>query len=316
MTRQQQKEKPMMAASRAIHYRKGTAEDMLEVQRVFLWALFDMLKKAGVLDYDYPSDEEIKEDWQARHIFYEYLTEHADQYWVAEQAGAIVGFSRSVRYQAYRELTELFIAPDVQSQGIGKELLAWAMPPDADTTDFLYATSDPRAQARYMKAGMMPRFIVYEVYGKPAPRLQSDRIIAHEIQATDEVLATLADMDRDMLGFTKTELHIRLLARRTGYFYYADDAIIGYGYVGPYGSGPFAAQSLHWFPDILAHAETRAAERGVESLRFNIPMGNHVALKYMLHFGYHFDSHHGFVMSNKPLGQLDSYLWPDPPLVV
>src|SRR4051812_6504805 len=49
------------------------------------------------------------------------------RWWVAEQAGRIIGFSGSAEYQDMVYLGFLFVLPDQQAGGIGRRLLEMSM---------------------------------------------------------------------------------------------------------------------------------------------------------------------------------------------
>ncbi len=76
---------------------------------------------------------------------------------VAEDAsGAIIAYAGSIVRGPVAFLTDLFVRPARQSGAIGQALLAAAMPVDG-RLHCTTASTDPRAQALYTRAGMMPR---------------------------------------------------------------------------------------------------------------------------------------------------------------
>lgn len=76
---------------------------------------------------------------------------------IAAQGGRAVAFGSSVTRGAITFLTELFVRPEVQSQGIGAALLRRTVPADAPIRCTL-ASRDYRALALYTRAGMRPRW--------------------------------------------------------------------------------------------------------------------------------------------------------------
>lgn len=296
-------------------YRRGTLADVRGAQRVFRHALYDLLYQKGRLDRDRPSEQELIEDWDVRGSLYQYLTAHADQYWVAEQAGEVVGYARSVRHQDVRELTEFFVSPDVQSAGVGRTLISKVMPSDHGTTDFVMATDDVRAQVRYIKAGMQHQFLIYEMAREPQTRTLSGRLVAQSFQAEQAALDKLAEIDQAVIGFRRDHQHHWLLQARSGFFYQSGDDIIGYGYVG-LESGPFAALDNVWYPDILAHAETESAWQGREKFLLGVPTINQLVLHYCLEQGYQIDPFFNFFLSSQDFGRFDRYLVTEPALIL
>src|SRR5579862_3682543 len=86
---------------------------------------------------------------------------------VAEEAGRIIGFAGTVTWeastsahepaQAHTYLGDLFIRRDAQSSGVGWALLEHILPRDGRTLSVM-ASTDPRALALYVRAGMTPRW--------------------------------------------------------------------------------------------------------------------------------------------------------------
>ncbi len=80
---------------------------------------------------------------------------------VAEDAsGQVIGFGGTVSWDGphgpLTYLSDLFIAPDVQSHGIGQALLR-ALPLETGGR-CVHASVDPRAAALYIRTGMLPRW--------------------------------------------------------------------------------------------------------------------------------------------------------------
>ena len=95
-----------------------------------------------------------------------HAAETADKWWVAEEDGRVVGYARSTLRDGIRQLTEFFVRPGAQSAGIGRGLLEQVFPAEGARGRILLATQDPRALARYLKAGLLARFPVYH-FGRP-----------------------------------------------------------------------------------------------------------------------------------------------------
>jgi ribosomal protein S18 acetylase RimI-like enzyme len=88
--------------------------------------------------------------------FYAHNLRHGELF-VADDEGTVVGFSGSVVRGSVRYLTDLFVLRERQDAGLGRALLAAAMPADGRVHATL-ASRDPRAIALYVRAGMSPRF--------------------------------------------------------------------------------------------------------------------------------------------------------------
>lgn len=314
------------AASKAasIIYRRGTLDDMRPVQHVFRNSIYDLLHRVGIFSVDRPTEAEMEDNWQRRKGLYEHLTTHADQYWVAERVGEgentreIIGYARSILDDAgkVRELTEFFVAPGVQSSGVGRELLSRAFPADEQITRCIIATGDARAQARYLKSGVYPRFVIYEMSHKPETRPVPPELDVQPMSLNDETLALLAEVDALVIGQRRDTQHRWLLADRPGYFYRVGGQIIGYGYIGKDDQGPFALRDPQWFPAVLAHAETEADRLGSEEFLVNVPSVNETVIQYCLGRGFHIFPFILYFMTNRPFGQFDRYIITEPALVM
>ena len=81
---------------------------------------------------------------------------------------------------------------------------------------------------------------------------------------------------------------------------------MGYGYVGS-NSGPFAVLDDNDFPAVLAHAESRMAERGSE-FGAEAPLINTKAIQYFIERKYQIDSFSAIFMSNVSFGKFENYL--------
>ena len=75
---------------------------------------------------------------------------------VAERNGDIVGFAGAVTRGDVVFLTDLFVDPRHQSSSLGKRLLQAALPGGDRLIHCTLSSSDPRAQALYIRSGMVP----------------------------------------------------------------------------------------------------------------------------------------------------------------
>jgi GNAT superfamily N-acetyltransferase len=78
--------------------------------------------------------------------------------WIAEVAGVAAGFSGAIKRGNTAFLTDLFVDPQHQSSGLGMQLLRCAFEPYTKEIWFTVSSSDPRALALYIRAGMQPRW--------------------------------------------------------------------------------------------------------------------------------------------------------------
>ncbi len=77
--------------------------------------------------------------------------------YIAEQDNQIRAFAGAITRSTTTFLTDLFVHPEAQSTGLGKMLLQCALPQD-ELLHCTMSSTDPRAQALYIRSGMQPKF--------------------------------------------------------------------------------------------------------------------------------------------------------------
>jgi len=100
---------------------------------------------------------------------------------------------------------------------------------------------------------------------------------------------------------------------RTLYFYKRNDQVVGFGYVSKDYYGPFALLNNTDFPAVLAHAETQAHKLGAETVGFETPTTNTIAIDYLMSRGYRIEGFMTSILSDEPFGKLENYLLTSPP---
>jgi hypothetical protein len=241
------------------------------------------------------------------------LTTWSAQRIKAEQDGRRIGYARSILSDGVQELTEFFVLPGAQSGGVGRELLRRAFPLGGAPIRSIIATTDRRAQALYLKAGVYPRGVLYEMGRNPAEPAHVETDLAFA-PLTPDHLESLAHLDRTIIGYRRDETHHWLMNERQGLLYTRNGQPVGYGYEGDR-SGPFVLLDPADFPAVLAHVESEDARHGRGSLLV-VPAINQVAVDYLLSRGMRMGSLMPLLMTNVPFGQLDHYLVTDPEFVL
>ena len=302
-----------MSQDKSIIYRKGNESDSYPVFHIFEQSIADLAKRMGSnVSSSIPDPDTLARTWQERQSLYHHLARTADQFWVAERGGQPIGFSRSIVRDSLHELTELFVLPNQQSSGIGRELISRAFSTNGYAHRSIIGTSDTRAQVLYLKAGVYPRFPIYYFGRKPEVISLSSDLSFQPFNVSSENLEILGSLDEALLGHRRDLDHIWLLKDRSGYFYYRNGQPVGYGYLGC-SNGPFALINPKDFPVVLAHAESIAAHNQREKFGLEIPSINEMTIDYLLSRRFKMDDFVTFMMTDKPFGRFENYILTNPP---
>jgi GNAT superfamily N-acetyltransferase len=302
-----------------IVYRQFSVEEMQWVFPVFLESLDALLVAMGEEPFcDVQDKEQVEAQWQRRKAFMQHLTQTADNNWVAVRDGHPIGYARSLVRDNVRQLSEMFLVPSAQSNGIGRELLDYAFPKDESRNRIVIASPDRRAVPAYLKRGVYPRFSLYYMERKPEIVSYQTDLQILPLLNTDEHLAYLNRLDRSIIGYVRTIDHqffINSSRDRTGYLFLRDGQAVGYGYVGKR-TGPIALSDVNDFPAVLAFAETEVAKMGHETFGVTVPLINTVSVDYMLSRKARIDMAflEQFMMA-VPMGKFENYICTLPELI-
>lgn len=293
-------------------YRPGTPEDSPAVYQVFVRALADLDRRMNLQLEVWDDPGFVEQLWQRRRPLYEHLAEVADQFWVVELEGEVIGFARSLVQDGLQQLTEFFVLPGHQSGGIGRELLNRSFPDRGARRRSIIATLDSRAQASYLKLGVYPRFTIQYLYREPEPVTLDSDLRFERASADAATLAAMRAIDLELLGFRRDVTHTHLLQDRQGYLYLRGNRVVGYGYLAN-GTGPIALLQEADIPAALAHAEREAAERGEKTFGVELPLVNRAAVQHLLGRGFQLEPFVAVLMSDEPFGQFSNYILTSPP---
>lgn len=190
----------------------------------------------------------------ARHL----LATDPERCFVAEADGQVVGFSAAFVRDGTWFLAALFIHPDHQGKGIGRELFELAArnaPPRRITiTDAI----QPVSNALYAQYGLIPTTPVLQLEGTPTvdapPGLEPDRPRPEE----------LAALDRSGYGFERAVDHELWSHQRRCTVWRRDGIAVAYAYHGLTGSiGPLVGHDRASAADALRAELARAARASV-----------------------------------------------------
>ncbi len=223
--------------------------------------------------------------------------------YVAEEDGRILAFAGAITRGNISFLTDLFVLPSSQSGKLGKTLLQTVLPQD-DLIHCTLSSSDPRALALYIRAGMRPQWPHFELRLKRpthAWQLALDMEIIEADSSDPELLRWDAHVSgrprpEDLQFWVREERAVPLWLRRRG-------QIVGYGYV-RFGAeakpnpqscrlGPIGADTPEDATACVLAAIHWAMQRAVE-VHIDVP-GPHPCLTALLERGFHIISFDTFV---------------------
>ena len=303
----------MNVTSQTITYRPGTEADSYTTFLIFETAYADLLNRLGFKASGRGSDPEaLTSMWVKRKSLYNHLARTADQFWIAESEGDPVGFSRSIVRGSLRELTELFVLPDLQSAGVGRALINRALPEDRTEYKTIIATTDFRAQTLYLRSGVYPRFPLYYFGKQPQARNTPAGLQIKPMDSVPNPLELTGGVDQVVIGHQRNPDHTWLMQDRAGFFYFDGSELVGYGYLG-ISNGPFALLNPKFTPAVLAHSENHAYEGGLNHFGVEVPMINQPAVDYLVENGFKLDSFMAVMMTNKLFGKFENYIATSPP---
>ena len=144
--------------------RKVRPDDLEEAWRVHVASSNDLAVRRG-RSAARPSDAPVASDARAG------LASDPDGYFCAVEEGRIRGMVSALVRGGVWYLSMFFVLPGDQGRGLGRALLERALAyGEARGTKIrcTWATLDPRAQARYVLAGMAPRWPIYRLDGDAA----------------------------------------------------------------------------------------------------------------------------------------------------
>jgi GNAT superfamily N-acetyltransferase len=295
--------------SSEIRIRRGMPADTRPAFEVSMAAMRDLFARQG---NEWKLDPELF--WTALQSFLTHLAAHAAEWWIAEDSsGTMIGYARSVERGGLFELSEIFIRPERQSAGLGRQLIERAFPLGRGEVRVIIATTDVRALSRYYAAGTVARFAMASLSGQPKPTKWGEIEVA---SASPGDVAELAAIEEAVVGYARHADYSWLFEQREGYLYRRAGRNVGFAFFSETGQGPIAALEPADLRPILLHLEARAHSRGLESISFEVPTINEVAMQHLLGRGFQIDAPLNLLMSNVPFGKFDRFVSFSPAIVL
>lgn len=300
----------------SVSLRPITPDDAPALYRVFRRAIGTLLER---YTEPWPPDlADIDATWPSWRGLYEHLQSSCDRAWIAERAGLVLGYARSMRRGELRELTEFFMDPDAAGGGLGRQLLEAAFPAEAGVRRLIIATGDPSAQSRYVRHGFTTHAQLLEMDGDPRARpdlTPSTDLLARPVDLADaRDLEAIAGVDLAVLGHRRDADQAFYAGARSGRLFLRGGRVVGYGWMGER-AGPVAALEPADLVPMLAALEAIAVEQGRTALSWAVPGLALPAASWLLARGYRLFRMPVFLMSDGPdlPGRFDRYVVTVPP---
>ena len=294
-------------------YRPGTPADSRLAFDIFETTIDDLSRRTATTMSATAGDPAA---WDKRRPLFDHLAATGDQWWFAEDemSGEALGYARSIVRDGVRELTEFFVLPTAQAAGVGRELIARAFPDDTRHRAIV-ATTDARAIARYLKAGLSGRAAMIGFEAAPRPVSLPTDLERQPIPAASPQLDALGEIDRALLGFRRDEDHRWLASQRRGWLYARAGEPVAYGYHPsmPMWGGPYASLDPADLPVLLADGETAAASAGHAIVTFDLALTARHGIEHLLKRGFRVDPFVMLFFTDGPVDGLDRYVLTSPP---
>jgi GNAT superfamily N-acetyltransferase len=233
-------------------------------------------------------------------------------------AERVVGFASAIRRDDLWFLSMLFVRPEEQGVGLGRELLAHVLPQDGAILATATDTAQPISNALYASLGIVPRMPLFSLIGRPTPDGDFDPlpsgVVAQPISAgaydRDDGVAGIVDaIDREILGFVRPRDHRLLgLEGRHGFLYRSPDGtVVGYGFASEVGRvGPVAARDEALLAPVLGHLLTAIEPRGASAVW--VPGAAGGALLQLLRAGFRLEGFPVLLCWSRPFADFSRYL--------
>ena len=264
------------ATTRGIIVRQARAEDIAHCAEIWRIAISDYIGRLG--------QAELPREFGPLTRLYAHLqSTDPERFIVAERPGdtpEIVAFGAAAIRERLWYLSMLFVLPEFQGSGLGRELIGRLLPTDPGMIRAVAADSaQPISNALYAKLGMVPRMPLLNLSGLPqrpeafgelpsgVVPLAFDEIAAGPPGGQGHRLLTEAvdALDRELLGVAHPVDHrfLRMESRHGWLYRGPDGSPVGYGYAGEAGRvGPIAVRDEALLGPVLGHLTSVVVPRG------------------------------------------------------
>ena len=261
------------------------------------------------------SDRDDQSSWYL-HV----LRHDAERFWVAERKRRLVGFSAAIVRGSWWFLSNLFVLPQRQGRGVGRELLERALSGalEAGVQATITEAMQPVSNTMYGRHDMLPwlPLVSYRAplervrLARPAP--QALRAAGLEAEPLDEAnVGELRPVDMAVLGFDKGLDHRFLVGPggRRGWLFRRAGLPVAYGMCRPGGSlGPLACSDEADVGPVLLHLLAALVAERAAVLWSGVPSVNVAAQRLLLEAGFAYEAPPALLLASRPFGHMERYL--------
>jgi GNAT superfamily N-acetyltransferase len=293
-------------------YRPATEADLPTCAAIWRTSINDYTSRLNQPD--------IPDDLAAILRLYDHLrSTDPDGFVVAEAplAGGerrMVGFVAAILREPLWFLSMLFIEPDAQGAGVGRELLRRVMPAEGDAALATCTDSiQPISNALYASLGIVPRMPLLRLVGladriDALPPLPSG-IRATRVEAAADGDASIAAVAGVSSGVgPEVDLALVRAEGRIGYLYAGPDGrAVGFGYASEAGRvGPVAVVDSSLLAPVVAHLVTTVEPRGAFGIW--VPGAADATMVALLRAGFRIDGFPCLICWNRPVVDFSRYV--------
>jgi len=294
-----------------ITLRQAGPKDMMGCARVFLRSAADLSRRQGV------APATIRPRDMARALAHLQKTDPRG-FHVAVRGRKVVAFASTALRGRTHFLSMFWTLPSLQSRGIGRRLLARAFEkpnPPASAVRCVFASLDPRAQALYLKFGMVPRGMLYVLRGQakrtPPPKRRVRLVPVGEPGTTSRQMLSIAARFDRIVRAARRDADIRYITTLPGSRFFlvrVRRSTLGYAVITDQGRvGPACVVDARYGAGLAWAILDSARDLGAKNISAIVPGQYSGAFEVFFRAGLR-SEFFGVWMSAKPVGSFEAYL--------
>ena len=303
----------------AVTYRRATPDDA--------HAAFEVFRQA-INEFNARSRQPLVPDQDDQSPAYLHMMRHdGERFWVAERKRKLVAFGAGIVRDHWWFLSSLFVLPQVQGLGVGRELLKRAMTgrPESGVMATITDAAQPVSNTLYSRHGLLP-WLPLVSFRAPLPQLRLRKAGAggggrseamglpldlRPEPLTEANVGELREIDLRVLGFDRVVDHRHLIGSggRRGWLFRRAGLPAAYGMYRANGwLGPLACGDERDVEPVLRYLLAALASERPRVFWTGAPSLNVAAQRVLLDAGFVYDPPPALLLASQPFARLDRYL--------